>query len=47
MSSWQGFGIDLPGEGEVATAFGPFVVLFGQHRSHQAPGRRPVGDLEG
>ena len=28
----------------VAAGFGPFVVLLGQHRAHQAPRRQPVGE---
>ena len=32
------------GNGEVAASFGPFVVLLGQHRAHQAPRRPPVGE---
>ena len=31
-------------DGEVAAGLGPLVVLFGQHRAHQAPRRQPVGE---
>ena len=36
------FGEDV--EAEVATAFGPFVVLFGEHGTDQTDDRGPVGE---
>ena len=31
-------------ESEVAAAFGPFVVLFGQYRAHESDDGGPVGE---